>query len=199
MTENQFENLRKKLGCSEKPPIETNFKVDDDVIYTNDYGIKFKRKILGFSVEVDRFGRFIYLCNRDGSTAGSAYWVPEKASSLSSNESDYDKWLDEISKFEDSSYFFDHLRHLCSTQSTHDPEVWLGGDYSCGAREKICNLFSHHQREWRQDYRALDLSWMNEERKSVFHFNEGDFTLVLCETQESFDACLARLDDFYKG
>lgn len=45
------------------PPIPCPFKVGDEVIYTNDYGVKFRFKVRGFTRELHEWnhGRFVYI------------------------------------------------------------------------------------------------------------------------------------------
>ena len=53
--------LWEKLGLQQFPSIECPFAIGDTVIYTNDYGVKFKMDIIGFSKDTSFYGRFIHL------------------------------------------------------------------------------------------------------------------------------------------
>ena len=67
----------KKLGLEPLPPIECPFAVGDTVIYTNDYGVKFKMDIIGFSKDTSFYGRFIHLKRHEHEDVdGCAWWCP---------------------------------------------------------------------------------------------------------------------------
>jgi hypothetical protein len=57
-------------------PVPCAFKVGDEVVFTNDYGVKFDLTIRGFAKEVHGFGRFVYVFT-------DAWWFPVEPSSLS--------------------------------------------------------------------------------------------------------------------
>lgn len=68
------------------PPIPCEFSVGDVVTYTNDYGIKFRARVRGFSRTNEPTG-FIYLefwwdWLNAYSTEGSAWWFPHKPDCL---------------------------------------------------------------------------------------------------------------------
>ena len=58
------------------PPVPCDFKLGDQVVFTNDYGVPFTDKLVtGFTPSVEDGGRFIYLDN-------SAWWFAHTAHSL---------------------------------------------------------------------------------------------------------------------
>lgn len=58
------------------PPVECGFKIDDQVTFTNDYGVKFEGlRVIGFDTDDSFYGRFIYLDT-------DCYWFAKKPSSL---------------------------------------------------------------------------------------------------------------------
>lgn len=62
-----------------KPPIPCDFKLGDEVLYTNIFGSTFKLTVRGFASTPhtqDDDPRFIYVCK-------DAWWYPVSASSLS--------------------------------------------------------------------------------------------------------------------
>ena len=60
---------KSKIGMVETPPISCDFKVGDEVTFTNDFGVSFpEHKIVGFSPVVEG-ERFIYYNN-------TAWWFP---------------------------------------------------------------------------------------------------------------------------
>lgn len=55
----KFDNFLSSL--SQTPPVECEFSIGDNVMYTNDYGVSFYGyKIIGFADNVEH-GKFIYL------------------------------------------------------------------------------------------------------------------------------------------
>lgn len=66
------------------PPIPCAFKVGDPVVYTNDNGVSFVKRVRGFAGEIKEFdhGRFIYTISPDGRTEGSAWWFAVHPDSL---------------------------------------------------------------------------------------------------------------------
>lgn len=61
-----------------EPPIPCDFKVGDAVIFTNDYGVEFDLRVVGFASEPHTDcddPRFVYLDS-------SCWWFSVKASSL---------------------------------------------------------------------------------------------------------------------
>jgi hypothetical protein len=70
-------NNRIPSDLSLTPPIECKFKVGDEVIFTNDYKVEFKLKIVGFKKQLDniRPNNFIYLDS-------SSWWYAEDPKNL---------------------------------------------------------------------------------------------------------------------
>jgi len=63
-------------------PYDTDLQVGDHVIYTNDYGLKSRRIVVGFS-RSDMVGGYIHLVSaKYPKGEGSCWWFPHKASSL---------------------------------------------------------------------------------------------------------------------
>lgn len=61
---------------SSQPLCGENFKVGDQVTFTNDYGVKFyNRKIIGFSEPIYPGSGTVYI-------SGDAYWFPNKPHQL---------------------------------------------------------------------------------------------------------------------
>lgn len=67
------DNNFKSLSEVVKDP-ETDLKVGDTVIFTNDYGVKFLNKIIGFTTP-NQFGRCVYLDY-------DCYWFANKPEKL---------------------------------------------------------------------------------------------------------------------
>lgn len=61
------------------PPVPCDFVVGDEVIYTNDYGLKFNLRVRGFAPEVWEDGRFIYVFTE-------CWWMPVRPQSLRKKE-----------------------------------------------------------------------------------------------------------------
>ena len=72
-TLNEIKNLALKTPSLKAP---TNLCVGETVIYTNDYGAQFKKKILGFC-EPQSWGGSVYL-------DGDSYWFPVPVKNLCS-------------------------------------------------------------------------------------------------------------------
>lgn len=60
-------------------PIPCDFKINEQVVFTNDNGVKFNMRIRGFlaaqDIPEEDDPRFIYVCTQ-------AWWFPTRASSL---------------------------------------------------------------------------------------------------------------------
>lgn len=68
-------------------PFECRFKIDDEVIYTNDYGVRFRLTVRGFSPKASH-GRFVYIFT-------DCWWFasnPEQMIPLSENKDSYFHW-----------------------------------------------------------------------------------------------------------
>jgi len=70
------------LNLNEFPPIECNYSIGDEVIFTNPAEIEFREFVIGFSEEVDKYGRFIHLALHANNTEGSAWWFPHRIDEL---------------------------------------------------------------------------------------------------------------------
>jgi len=71
--------LWERLGLQEFPPTECGLSIGDRVTYTNDYGAKFSRVIIGFSERVGKsWGGVVHLSRDPNNVGGSAWWSPVK-------------------------------------------------------------------------------------------------------------------------
>lgn len=76
------------VTLSKVPPVESNFKVNDVVTFTNDSGVEFPgMTIIGFSYDTSFYGRFIYVAfpGDRAYSGGCAYWFPHKPEELKIN------------------------------------------------------------------------------------------------------------------
>lgn len=74
--------LWQKFGLNEFSPIECAFKIGDQVIYTNDAGLKFDMEVIGFSNNDSFQGRFIHLVRAGHTGDGNAWWFPHHPQEL---------------------------------------------------------------------------------------------------------------------
>lgn len=58
-----------------EPPVPCEFKVGDEVVFTNDYGKKFDLTVRGFAKTVHGTGRFVYVFD-------DAWWFPVEPATL---------------------------------------------------------------------------------------------------------------------
>lgn len=75
------------FDCQPESPIPCPFKVGDDVIYTNDQGCEYRKKVIGFTPEPAIFGddvRFVYVHT-------DCWWMPVALRSLRAAPSDKDQ------------------------------------------------------------------------------------------------------------
>ena len=75
----------KKYELSSRPIFPCPHKIGDSVIYTNEYGVSFEMRIIGFSSgELAKYKRFIHLAPPMTKKAYSlgAWWFPVKLSEL---------------------------------------------------------------------------------------------------------------------
>lgn len=69
-------------GLKKSPPIDCDFKINDKVIFTNDYGISFAQIVIGFADDDSFQGRFIHCISEGGTWEGSAGWFPHRPNQL---------------------------------------------------------------------------------------------------------------------
>lgn len=81
-THGEASPLWEKYNLKEKPPISCEFRIGDNVIFENDYGIKFKMEVMGFAKDINFYGRYIHLITPGTDGIGNAYWFPVAPSSL---------------------------------------------------------------------------------------------------------------------
>ena len=69
----------KESDLLQQPPIPCEFSVGQHVIFTNDYGVEFRARVIGFAEDDSFRGRFIHLDT-------SSWWFPVKPESLRADE-----------------------------------------------------------------------------------------------------------------
>jgi hypothetical protein len=70
-------------GLKQFPPVACQFKLNDRVIFTNDYGVSFTNIIIGFSADDSFYGRFIHTIRAEGgSWEGDAGWFANHPSQI---------------------------------------------------------------------------------------------------------------------
>lgn len=71
-------------GLSKEPPIECDFKIGDEVTFTNEVGVSFQEMIIiGFADKPNPNGAFIYIAYPDERAFACAYWFPHSPKELS--------------------------------------------------------------------------------------------------------------------
>lgn len=71
-----------RFGLQKFPPVACDFKVDEKVIYTNEFGVSFEMDVVGFAKDTSFYGRFIHLVRSGTDGSGSAYWFPHSPEEL---------------------------------------------------------------------------------------------------------------------
>lgn len=77
--------LWERHGLQPVAPVPCNFKLNDRVIFTNDYGVLFNQTVIGFSENDNFHGNFIH-CITD-TWEGSAGWFPHHPNQLKAAQS----------------------------------------------------------------------------------------------------------------
>ena len=76
-----------RLGLEQFSPVDCGYKVGDAVIYTNDYGVSFDMKVIGFSKQVTTFGGVVHLIGLEKETEnGDAWWYPNRIDQITKKE-----------------------------------------------------------------------------------------------------------------
>lgn len=92
-TKSQLEDISlpiwQRLELLEHCPVEFPYKVGDEVTFTNDYDLKFKVMICGFSSGelFNDYGWCVHFCGLEAKINGYAWWKAEHPSKFSNIES----------------------------------------------------------------------------------------------------------------
>lgn len=72
--------LWQRHGLQQLPPVPCEFKLNDKVIFTNDYGVSFEQTVIGFAADDSFNGRFVHAIS--DTWEGSAGWFPHHPNQL---------------------------------------------------------------------------------------------------------------------